>query len=177
MDSYPRAAGRVVYVVACAALPARAIGELVRLLQDRDWVVCVVATPRAASWMDVTGLAALTGYPVRSDYKHPDAPDVLPRPDVVAVVPATFNTVNKWAAGISDTLALGILNEALGAGLPVVVCPCVKPPLSDHPAFARSVAFLRDCGVRLTPTDAVRPDDEGPYRWEVIVDAVTASVQ
>ena len=32
--------------------------------------------------------------------------------------PLTFNTVNKWANGITDTLALGLLNEALGAGRP-----------------------------------------------------------
>jgi flavoprotein len=34
------------------------------------------------------------------------------------VAPATFNTINKWAQGISDTLALGLLNEATGLGLP-----------------------------------------------------------
>jgi flavoprotein len=29
----------------------------------------------------------------------------------VIVAPATVNTINKWAAGICDTLALGILVE------------------------------------------------------------------
>jgi hypothetical protein len=29
----------------------------------------------------------------------------------VLVAPVTFNTVNQWAAGINDTLALGLLNE------------------------------------------------------------------
>lgn len=28
-----------------------------------------------------------------------------PRADAIAVVPATFNTVNKWAAGFVDNLA------------------------------------------------------------------------
>ena len=27
---------------------------------------------------------------------------------------------NKWAYGVSDTLALGLLNEAIGTGLPVM---------------------------------------------------------
>jgi hypothetical protein len=35
----------------------------------------------------------------------------LPPADAIAVAPATYNTINKWAAGISDTLALGILCE------------------------------------------------------------------
>jgi flavoprotein len=30
----------------------------------------------------------------------PDEPDELPAADAVVVAPATFNTVNKWAAGI-----------------------------------------------------------------------------
>jgi phosphopantothenoylcysteine synthetase/decarboxylase len=39
---------------------------------------------------------------------------MLPRADAVAIAPATFNTINKWVAGISDTFALGLLNEAIG---------------------------------------------------------------
>src|SRR5207247_9623047 len=133
--------------IACAAPPARSIGELVELMQRGSWIVCVIVTPQAASWIDTEGLAQQTGYPVRSAYKHPDDPDVLPRADAIAVVPATFNTINKWAAGISDTFALGILNEALGLNLPIVVCPHAKPPLAAHPAFARNLALLRESGV------------------------------
>ena len=31
---------------------------------------------------------------------------MLPEPDAIIVAPATFNTINKWAAGIADTLRL-----------------------------------------------------------------------
>jgi phosphopantothenoylcysteine decarboxylase len=173
MDDYPRAAGRVLYIVTCAAPPARSIGGLVDLTRHLGWIVCVIATPRAASWIDTGDLADRTGYPVRSDYKHPDQPDVLPRPDAVAVVPATFNTVNKWAAGVSDTLALGILNEALGVRLPIVVVPYVNATLAAHPAFARSVDLLRDSGITLLPADAIRPEEEGgSFRWSAVADAL-----
>jgi flavoprotein len=50
------------------------------------------------------------------------------------VASATFNTVNKWAAGISDTLALGILCEAYGMGIPTAVLPYLNPAQSAHPA-------------------------------------------
>jgi phosphopantothenoylcysteine synthetase/decarboxylase len=147
MDAYPRVAGSVLYLVVCAAPPALEIGELIERAQRLGWTVCVIATPRAATWIDVAALARQTGYPVRSEYKRPDEPDVLPRPDAVVAVPATFNTINKWSAGISDTLALGVLNEAIGLGLPVVVVPYTSAPLAAHPAFARSLDFLRGCGV------------------------------
>jgi phosphopantothenoylcysteine decarboxylase len=166
MDAYPRTAGSVLYLVVCAALPALEIGELVERTQRLGWIVCVIATPPAASWIDVTALARQTGYPVRSDYKRPDEPDVLPRPDAVVAVPATFNTVNKWAAGISDTLALGVLNEAVGLRLPVVVFPYTSAPLAAHPAFARSLDFLRDCGVTVESTASE------PLDWAAVVEGI-----
>ncbi len=173
MDAYSRTTGQVLYLVVCAAPPARRIGELVELTQRLGWTVCIIATPQAAEWVDVDGLAHQTGYPVRSTYKHPDDPDVLPPADAIAVAPATFNTINKWAAGISDTFALGILNEALGLGLPIVVSPYAKPPLAAHAAFARSLQFLRDSGVTLTATEAIRPDrPDEPFRWSAVTHAL-----
>jgi hypothetical protein len=65
------------------------------------------------------------------------------------VAPATFNTVNKLAAGISDTLALGLLNEAVGTGLPIIAAPFPNQMLARHPAFVTSIAALRSWGVRL----------------------------
>ncbi len=51
--------------------------------------------------------------------RGPDEAQAEPRGDAVLVVPATFNTINKWAAGMNDTLALGLLNEALGSWIPI----------------------------------------------------------
>lgn len=173
MQQCPQTSGRVLYLVACAAPPAQALGELVDLAKRDGWTVCVIATPQAASWIDTKGLTERTGYPVRSEYKRPEEPDVLPRADAIAVVPATFNTINKWAAGISDTFALGILNEALGLDLPIVVAPYAKPPLASLPAFERSVSFLREAGVALLDTEAIRPVADGePFRWSLVLDAL-----
>jgi len=103
----------------------------------------------------------------------PPDPDALQRADAIAVAPATFNTINKRAAGIGDTLALGILNEALGLGLPVVAAPYAKPPLASHPAFDHSVRFLRAAGVALLDTDAIRPAGESEsFRWALVLDAL-----
>ena len=84
---------------------------------------------------------------MRSDYKRPHEPDVFPPPDAIIVAPATFNTVNKWAAGIPDTLALGVVCEAIGKGLPLVVLPFLNVDLAAHPAFEQSVQRLRSWGV------------------------------
>jgi hypothetical protein len=141
---------KLLYVIACGAPPAAELPGFVGWAQQQGWQVCVIATPHGSKFVDAARLAELTGYPVRQDYKQPDEPDVLPfPPDAYVVAPATFNTVNKWASGISDTLALGLLNEGLLAGQPIIAVPFPNQALARHPAFQRSVSFLRDCGVQV----------------------------
>ena len=108
--------GRVLYVIACGGRPASDLPDFVAWAQAQGWDVCVIATPAGTKFVDAARLAEMTAHPVRDDYKQPDDPDVLPfPPDAFVVAPATFNTINKWANGISDTLALGLLNEGLAA--------------------------------------------------------------
>jgi phosphopantothenoylcysteine synthetase/decarboxylase len=137
----------VVYVIACAAPPARHIGTLVDLVRERGWTACVLSTPSARRFLDIPDLEARTGYPVRSDYKEPGTPDVLPPPDAIIVAPITVNTLNKWAAGICDTLPLGLLVEAIGLKLPTVALPFTNRAHAAHPAFVENVAKLRSWGV------------------------------
>ena len=138
---------RVLYVIACAAPPARNVGRLIEAAQRGDWDVCLLMTPSAAKFLDLPVLERLTGHPVRSDYKSPGEPDVLPSPDAVIVAPATVNTINKWSAGICDTLPLGILVEGIGKKLPMIVLPFTNSAHAAHPAFGESIARLRSWGV------------------------------
>ena len=140
--------GRVLTVVVCGAGPATAIGTLVKLAQNRGWTVQVVATPAALEFFDEAGIQDRTGNPVRSQYAPPGAPRSL-IPAAILVAPATYNTINKWAQGISDTYALGVLAETTGLGVPTVVLPFVNAPLACRVPFQRSVESLRGEGVRI----------------------------
>jgi phosphopantothenoylcysteine synthetase/decarboxylase len=140
---------RVLYVVACGGYVAGQLEGFIRRQKDRQWEVCVVATPSAVRFMDISRLTEQTGHVVRSDYKQPNDPDVLPVADAVVVIPATFNTVNKLAAGISDTVALGVIHEAIGLRLPVLVVPTPNAALGAHPEFVTSVEKLRSWGVEV----------------------------
>ncbi|MGC5020368.1 hypothetical protein [Micromonospora sp. DT47] len=79
-------------------------------------------------------------------------------------MPVTFNTANKWATGASDTLALGILNEALGAGLPIHAFRHVKPALAAHPAYAGHLRLLEDAGVTIVPLRTQQGTEVGDRR-------------
>jgi phosphopantothenoylcysteine synthetase/decarboxylase len=137
----------VLYAVVCGSPPARDIGRLVELAQERGWEVCVICTPEGLKFVDRPGLAELTGHPVRARYKNPGDLDVLPPASAMVVAPATVNTINKWAAGIADTLALGLLVEAYGKGLPIVALPYTNAAMAAHPAFVESLTRLRSWGV------------------------------
>ena len=140
---------RVLYVVACASPPVHYIADMITASQAREWNVCLVLTPSARLWLSgqIEGLSALTGYPVRDAYKLPGEPDALPPADAIAVTPASANTINKWAAGLGDNLALGLITEAIGKGVPLVAIPFVNVWQAAHPAFDQSVATLRAAGV------------------------------
>jgi phosphopantothenoylcysteine synthetase/decarboxylase len=84
---------------------------------------------------------------VRVEPRKPQEPDPLPPADAVIAAPLTFNSLNKWATGISDTLALGLLNEALGLDIPITTVPCVKEALQRHPAYLGNTQLLTSAGV------------------------------
>lgn len=159
----------VLYVVVCAAGVAGGVGKLITAAQERSWDVGVVATPQALDFIDRDAVEALTGHPVRSAWRRPGDPRPLPPPDAMAVAPATFNTLNKWAAGISDTLALGILCEAYGSGVPIAVLPCLNAAQAAHPAYRQSLDRLREMGVLIGSHEpSARPETGGAdvFRWE-----------
>jgi phosphopantothenoylcysteine synthetase/decarboxylase len=148
----------VLYVIACGGRPASDLPAFIAWAHEQGWDVCVIATPAGTKFIDAARLAQATGYPVRDDYKQPEDPDVLPfTGDAFVVAPATFNTINKWASGISDTLALGLLNEGLAAGQPIIAVPNPSQTLARHPAFLQNVAFLRECGVHVIFDPATYP--------------------
>jgi phosphopantothenoylcysteine synthetase/decarboxylase len=83
---------------------------------------------------------------------------IRPRPPrgVVLFAPCSFNSLNKLAHGIADSLALSVVAEAIGRRTPVIVAPSLNQPLLDHPAARASMATLTGWGVAVVP-----PVDDG----------------
>jgi phosphopantothenoylcysteine synthetase/decarboxylase len=139
---------RVLTAIVCGAGPASEVGQLIKLAQDHGWSVQVIATPAALDFLDVPALETQTGSPIRSQYRGPGEPRSR-LADAIIVAPATYNTINKWAQGISDTYALGILAETTALGVPIVVLPFVNSAVAARAPFRRSVEDLRREGVRI----------------------------
>ncbi|MFJ4713789.1 flavoprotein [Streptomyces sp. NPDC088785] len=164
--SEPPARQPFLYVVVSAAGAADGIGTLIGAAREAGWDVGVIATPTAADgFFDLAAVEAQTGHPVRAASRKPGTPRPFPSADAVVVAPATFNTLNKWAAGIADTLAAATLCEAFGAGVPLAAAPCVGEELAAHPAYRDSLRRLRSMGVRFT---------RGPFDWESATELLAA---
>lgn len=152
---------RILYAIVCGAGPAVDVSRLVTMAHERRWDVQIIATPAGLGFIDVPALETQTSRPVRSQYREPEQPRP-PKADAIIVAPATYNTINKWATGISDTYALGILAEAPGLGIPTVVLPFVNSALAGRRAFLRSIDELRSEQVRvLLGAHGIKPHPPG----------------
>jgi hypothetical protein len=167
------------YLFASAAPPVFDIAHVVETAQADGWDVCLGLTPTAARWLDdsLDGLAALTGHPVRSEYKLPGESDAWPRADVILFAPATFNSINSWAAGFTSSFVVGVVAEAIGKGIPTVAMPCVNEAYARHRALGRSIAELREQGVTVlygeggfTPNPAGSGKPKA-YPWDAALSA------
>ncbi|MFD6279037.1 flavoprotein [Streptomyces sp. NPDC060209] len=172
------------YLFGSAAPPVLEVAEVIKAGQGRGWDVCLGLTPTAARWLeaDLSALEELSGHSVRSKYKLPGEPDAWPKADVILFAPATFNTMNHWALGLTDRFVVGVVAEGIGKRIPTVVMPCVNAAYVQHRAFERSVAELRDMGVTVlygdggfVPNQPGERRSEG-YPWHLALNAVDAIV-
>jgi phosphopantothenoylcysteine synthetase/decarboxylase len=159
------------YALVTGTRVARDVGVLVDLAHTDGWDVCVVSSPAGRRFIDADALAAKTGHPVRSEYKDPDAPDALPKADGMIIAPITSNSLAKWAAGISDTLPLGLLIEGLGLGIPVVAVPFANRALLSFPPVSEAVRKLSQWDVTVLFEDAPHEPKAGgaareQFPWE-----------
>jgi phosphopantothenoylcysteine decarboxylase len=165
---------RVLYWIMCAAPPVQDWQAAAQQLQDNGWELHAIPTQTAASWLDLDSLADVTGHAVRTQPRLPHETDELPPANAVLVAPATFNTVNQWAAGINDTLSLGLLNELLGLKVPIVVAMYCKPALTAHPAYRPNIRRLQNAGVTVLEGErSITVTDDG-FSWTTVRDALKA---
>jgi phosphopantothenoylcysteine decarboxylase/phosphopantothenate--cysteine ligase len=134
----------------CGGIAAYKAAALASTLVQRGDDVTVIMTEEAKAFIGALTFSALTRNRVYSSLW--DEPESIPHirlvreADVLAIVPATANTIAKLAAGIADDL-LG--NAALAARIPIVVAPAMNAAMYEHPATQANVRALRAGGVRI----------------------------
>ncbi|MGI8729777.1 MAG: bifunctional phosphopantothenoylcysteine decarboxylase/phosphopantothenate--cysteine ligase CoaBC [Solirubrobacteraceae bacterium] len=138
--------------------------ELVRLATAAGHAARVVQTPASTRFVGTASFAALTGAPVLIDEFERDpargafpgqpAPEHDPlshlelvrNADVLAIAPASANTIAKLAAGLADNL---LTSAALAAACPLLVAPAMNDAMWRHPATQANIATLRSRGAKV----------------------------
>ena len=124
--------------------------EVLRELQRRGVDVHVVMTEHATRFVGALTFEALSRHPVfvdqfalgaEGDIRHISLADAA---DLLLVVPATANTLGKFARGIADD-ALSTLFLATTAR--VLVAPAMNVNMFRHPAVVENLEMLRGRGV------------------------------
>lgn len=134
-------------LVVCAAPLAERAADLAATLMEAGWRVRVVVTPSTSEWVQAPLIEAVTGTPLVMSQRRFHEARTWPEDDATVVAPLTFNTLNKWALGISDNYALGVLNESISLQRKTIAVPMIGPRFWDHPARAGSINLLRSAGV------------------------------
>ena len=146
----------VAYLAISGTTTAARCPEILRGLVGLGFAtVIALPTPNAARVIALRELADVERAQVVESYFDLA---IRPRPPrgVVLFAPCSFNSLNKLAHGIADSLALSVAAEAIGRGTPVVVAPSLNQPLLDHPAAQASLRTLAGWRVIVVP-----PVDDG----------------
>lgn len=67
--------------------------------------------------------------------------------DLLLIAPATSNTINKVAGGISDTTITLFANTALGSNIPVAIVPAMHESMYQNPILLDNIDKLKKLGI------------------------------
>jgi hypothetical protein len=143
----------VTFMIVCAGGPMTRTLLRLQVELETGRRVNVVATPRAATWFDHYEIGPIvermTGWPVRSELPTPTTPTFDPPGSSILISPCTLNTLTKWAAAHSDNLAISLLCEAVGRGVPTRAEVSLSGPYASLPGARDALVRLSELGVDL----------------------------
>lgn len=145
--------GRRVALGVTGGIAAFKAVECLRLLTEAGADVRVLMTPAATRFIAPLTFEALAGHPVASDWLAPGRGgevhiDLAAWAEIVAIVPATANTLAKLALGIADDVLTG---TALATRAPLVVAPAMHDLMLTHPQTDAHLETLKEGGVYIVP--------------------------
>jgi len=126
-----------------------------KLVQDGHEVQTVVSES-ALKFIGEATLEGLTGKPVYKDSfesgKMMSHINLIKWADLILFAPASANSINKFAAGIGDSL-LTSLFLAFDFSKPYLIAPAMNTNMFEHPTTQTSLKKLTNWGVEVLPTE------------------------
>jgi phosphopantothenoylcysteine decarboxylase len=122
--------------------------ELVRSLTKKNYPVQIIMTKNATEFVSKITFEALTGNKVYIDEYETGMAHIEMKnlASVFAIVPASANSIGKFANGIADDL---VSSTYLANTSPVVLAPAMNPGMYSHKAVQRNLIQLKEDGVHI----------------------------
>ncbi len=137
---------KVVYIVMTGAKKCSIVPELVREFLNEGASTYTFFTDMARKIVNLKDFE-IPGNRTSLDYSRNG--EEVPLEDIVLVVPATFNTLNKSAQGIADNYPMTIIASAIGKKKKVIFAPAMNRSLWEHPITPRSLETLQQWGCQV----------------------------
>lgn len=184
MSEGGRLQGRRVALGVTGGIAAYKAIECLRLLTEAGAEVRVIMTPEATRFVAPLTFEALSYHRVASDWLEPRGAgephvELSSWAEVVAVVPATANTVTKLATGLADEVLSGTV---LASRAPLVVAPAMHDRMFNAQTTQDHMRALQDRGaiVVMPGTGRLASGEPGIGRLAAptrIVAAIKAAVE
>jgi hypothetical protein len=137
---------KAVYIVMTGAKKCSIIPELVREFVGEGANTYTFFTDTARKIVNMKDFE-IPGNKTSLDYSKNG--EELPLEDIVLVVPATFNSINKAVQGIADSYTMTIVASAIGKKKKVIFAPAMNRSLWEHPITLRSLETLQQWGCQV----------------------------
>ena len=179
-----RLAGRRVAVGVSGGIAAYKAIECIRLLTAAGAEVRVLMTPEATRFVTPLTFEALSYHPVAADWLTPQGGGeshitLAEWAELIAIIPATANTIAKLALGLADEIVSG---TALASRAPLVLAPAMNDAMltqqqtQDHlnALRARRAVVVDPASGRLASGKSGQGRLAAPERIVAVIEAVLA---
>lgn len=144
--------GKTVVLGVTGSIAAFKAVDVASKLTQRQARVDVIMTPAATQFVAPLSFRSVTHYPVSVDQFDLHAESALEhislaqRADVVAVAPASANSIAKLACGIADNL---LCTTVLATKAPVLLAPAMNSFMWDNPVTQENMERLKARGFHV----------------------------
>ena len=143
---------RRIIVGVCGGIASYKTIELVSHLQQAGALVDVILTEHAEDFIRPLTFATMSHRPTYTDLWEASGHaaemhiELGEKAELLALVPATANTIAKLACGIADNMLTAV---ALATKAPLLVAPAMYHNMYNHPATQANLALLQERGATI----------------------------
>lgn len=150
---------RHIVIGICGGIASYKAVDLVSQLQQAGALVDVIMTKHAEEFIRPLTFATLSHRPVYSNLWEPSGQAaeihiaLAEKAELLAIVPATANTIAKLANGMADNMLTAV---ALATKAPLLLAPAMYKEMYTHPATQANLALLRERGAHIVEPEVGR---------------------